>query len=175
MKKLLDLAFVLDNLSRIPRMGSVLFSGLSPAMGENVAAHSFKVSWLTLVFCEMAKKNKLKVDSEKLLKYAVTHDWAEGVLLDIPSSSPSYQSYFKNVKLRDIMHAAEDDVLAKMADYVKEYVDISHIKGDLTDLEKRLFTAADATAFLIEILTWKHQGLKYEWFDYLWSNRVATL
>lgn len=175
MKKLLDLAFVLDNLSRIPRMGSVLFSGLNPTLGENIAAHSFKVTWLTMIFCKMAKDQGLPVDSEKMIKYALTHDWAESILLDVPSNAPSYQSYFENISLRDVMNSAETKALKKMAEYVSDSVDISDVRSDLSDIEFRLFTCADSTAFLIEIVTWKHQGLKYDWFDNLWSNTITRL
>lgn len=43
MKKTFQLIQILDNLSRIPRSGGVLFAGINPNLGDTIAEHSYKV------------------------------------------------------------------------------------------------------------------------------------
>lgn len=175
MKKTFQLIQVLDNLSRIPRSGGVLFSGINPNLGDTIAEHSYKVVWLTLLLAEKVKKEGIEVDEAALLKTAITHDWSESVLLDIPSGSPSYKSYFADVDFREIVKKAEAKVNAQIKKFVEDEIDLSIYDDKLSDKEKAIFKAADITASLLEILEWRYHGLRYEWFDYMWSNTLKRM
>jgi putative hydrolase of HD superfamily len=174
-KKVLDLIQVLDNLSRIPRTGGVLFAGIDPNRGDSIAEHHYKVAYLSLIFGELAVQNKKEINFAKLLKTALTHDWVESILLDVPSGSPSYRSYFgKGDEFRQLMKKGENNARAAIEDYVKAEYDLK-LDNNLSELEESIFNAADTTSLLIEILEWKYQGLKHEWLDYIWSNTLNRL
>lgn len=166
---------VLDNLARIPRSGGVLFAGLNPQNGDSLAEHCYKVTWLCLLFSARLKKESILVDEGKLLKYAITHDWVEAVLLDVPSGSPSYKSYFEDLDIREVIKNAEKNVIKTIDDYISTEIALTLSDVELSPTEKAIFSAADITATLIEILEWRYQGLKYEWFDYMWANTFKRL
>lgn len=175
MKKLVDFFQVLDNLSRIPRTGGILFAGIDPNRVDSVAEHHYKVACIVYLYGKIAHERGSQVDVGKLVITAITHDWAEGILLDVPSGSPSYRSYFgEGGEFRKMIKQGESNVNKAIEKYVSGTVKIK-IDESLNKTEAGLFNAADTTALLIEILEWKYQGLKYEWFDYVWSNTLVRL
>lgn len=175
MKNTFRLMQVLDNLARIPRSGGVLFAGLNSQDGDSLAEHSYKVTWLTLLFSARLRKEGVEVNEGNLLKYAVTHDWMEAILLDVPSGSPSYKSYFEDIDIRDVMKNAEKKVSQAIDTFISTELALSITDIPLTETEKSIFSAADITAILIEILEWRYKGLKYEWFNYIWANTLERL
>ncbi len=175
MKKLLTLVQVLDNLSRMPRTGGVMFAGIDPNRTDSVAEHNFKVVSLTLLFGEVFKKQGYSINFENLLKVAVTHDWNESILLDIPSGSPSYKSYFTDMDIRKATRQAEQQASESIRLYVAEYLTLETNEDNLSADESAILAISDITALLIEALEWKYQGLRYEWIDYLWSNTLNRL
>lgn len=172
MKKVLSLVQVLDNLSRMPRIGGVMFAGIDPDRSDSIAEHSYKTAYLTLLFATIAKENGLVINFEKLLTAALTHDWNESILLDIPSGSPSYRSYFNIVNLREAVKEAEQNANQAIEDFLADDVHLEITNLGLSTDELMLLNAADLAALLIEILEWKYRGMKYEWFDYLWANTI---
>lgn len=174
MKNTFRLMQVLDNLARIPRSGGVLFAGLNAQNGDSLAEHSYKVTWICLLFTARLKKEGVQLDEGNLLKYAITHDWGEAVLLDVPSGSPSYKSYFEE-DIREVMKKAEARVSRAIDAFIAPELSLNTTDIVLSDTEKSVFTAADITAILIEILEWRYQGLKYEWFNYIWANTLERL
>ncbi len=175
MKNTFKLIQVLDNLSRIPRSGGVLFAGLNSQNGDSLAEHSYKVAWLCLLFSSKLKKDEKEINEGLLLKYAITHDWVEAVLLDVPTGSPSYGSYFDDVNIREVMKTAEKKVLATVETFVQNEITLDLANLSLNELELAIFKSADISAILIEILEWRYQGYKYEWFDYIWANTFKRL
>ena len=175
MKKTFELIQVLDNLSRIPRSGGATFSGINPIMGETVAEHSFKVSWLALIFAGRLKKKGQKINEAKLLNAAITHDWSEAVLLDIPSGSPSYQSYFEKINLREVVKKAEQKTADTFDQHIEKEVELDLSDFHLNGKETALLKAADLAAILLEILNWQAHGMRFAWFKYIWANKYAEL
>lgn len=170
MKKILTLIQVIDNLSRMNRTGGVLFSGLNPNYGDSLADHSYKTTYIALLMGRIAVKNGKEINIEKLLVSALTHDWSEAIILDVPSGSPSYQTYFENTNIREVMKVAEKKAIDKMKEYIREDADIELQNGELNKDESNILKLSDIIAFLLEILEWKYQSLKYEWFNYVWAN-----
>ena len=172
MKQIMSLAEVLDNLSRMPRTGGVLFAGMNPTYGDSLSDHSYKVTYLTLMFAKVAEKNGLEIDLAQTLTTAITHDWSETILLDIPSGSPSYQSYFKPTDIRHEVRLAETAANEAIENFLRSDIEL-HVNGRLSGVEQAIVNLADLVALLIEALEWKYQHLGYEWLDYLWSNTLA--
>lgn len=175
MKKLLDIFQVLDNLSRIPRSGGILFAGIDPNRVDSIAEHSYKVTYICLLLGNAAKKRDIKVNVDKVVQAAITHDWTDSILLDIPSGSPSYKSYFDGEDLRGMVKKGEENAKKALEEYIGDITKLDLGESSLSKTEKKLLEIADLIALLIEILEWKYQGLKYEWFDYVWSNTLKRL
>lgn|GEM_PF-1550488 len=175
MKRVFSLLQVLDNLSRVPRLGGVLFAGLDPNNCDSIAEHSYKVSYLCLILGQLAKKQGLKPDTAALLSSAINHDWTDCILLDLPTGSPSYKSYFQNVDFLQIVKEGEKVARKAIEDFVEGEIDLPLGKEELGEIEKKILAIADTLSLLLEILEWKYQGLKYEWFDYVWSNTLQRL
>lgn len=179
MKKTLNLIEVLDNLNRMPRTGGVLFAGMRPEMGDSLAEHSYKVVWLTMLFIARLKKESplryAEIRKDVLYEHAISHDWAETVLFDMPYGSPSYQSYWKDIDIKDQAEKAQADVFTAMELHVAEDITLTFNREPLTNVEKSIFKAADIVALLVEILNWKYLGYKYDWFDFMWANTLKRL
>ncbi len=175
MRKTFQLIQVLDNLSRLPRTGGTLFAGINPNLSDSVAEHSYKVIWLSYILATRLKESNNDIDVDMILRAAIVHDWSEAVLLDIPSGSPSYQSYFEGVDFRKIVKEGERKVNESISELTKEELGEDLMDIELSDKEKAILKVADITALLLEILEWKYSGLKYKWFDYLWSNMFKRL
>lgn len=173
MKNVFTLMQVLSNLSYIPRTGG-LYGGIPSGAVESIGAHSFKVSCICLVLGETANKNKVKIDIGRILKTALTHDWHESILLDIPTHSPSYMSYFSGEGMKVEVRNAEKNARKAIEEYVQDDCDLQ-LEADLPAVERELIVIADIVALMMEILEWKYNGLKYEWFDFLWVNTGARL
>ncbi|HUW21594.1 MAG TPA: YfbR-like 5'-deoxynucleotidase [Candidatus Bathyarchaeia archaeon] len=180
MRKVLTLIQVLDNLARIPRTGGILCAGISPTHTDSVADHCYKVANIALLLGKVAQKHNLEIDIGKLLEAALTGDWTDCILLDIPVRSPSYRSYFSNSdkdseNFLGLIKQGESKARQAIEDYLESEVDLDLDSQNLTEVEKKLLGVADVTALLIEILEWRYQGMKYGWFDYLWSNTIKRL
>jgi putative hydrolase of HD superfamily len=174
MQNTFKLMQVLDNLARMPRTGGVLFAGINPVYGDSLAEHSYKVVWISLLISSRLERTGKEFDRARLLTAAVTHDWNEAVLLDIPSGSPSYASYFET-NIRDTVKNAELNVNQEINEFIKEEVTLNIGSKDLSTVEKAVLECADISALLLELLEWKYSGLKYDWIDYMWANSFKRL
>lgn len=173
MKKIVNLLQVLDNLSRIPRTGGS-YGGVPPQLVESISIHSYKVSCISLLLGEVSIKNGKHIDMGLLLKTALSHDWHEVILLDIPTHSPSFMSYFDGEEFKNHVKTAEKNAVKAIEQYVNDLCDL-RLDAEKTSDEYQLVLIADTMALMLEILQWKQHGLRYEWFDYLWSNTKLLL
>lgn len=174
MKNVTSLILTLDNLTKVPRTGGVLFSGVDPNRTDSIAEHSFKVSYIALFLAKIAKKKGLlQVNLENLLVACLSHDWTDCILLDIPSGSPSYKSYFEE-NIREITKKAETKANHKIEDYIDDETGKIHPEN-FGKIETDILEISDVIALLTEILQWKFDGLNYDWFDYIWSNTIARV
>jgi 5'-deoxynucleotidase YfbR-like HD superfamily hydrolase len=122
-----------------------MFAGIDPNRSDSVAEHIFKVNCAALFLSQLAQSNGFEIRMEKLLKASITHDWNESILLDIPSGSPSFQSYFKGTNIRETVKKAEETALTTMEDYLKEEIDITLAHHDLNTDEKSILQMAPRT------------------------------
>lgn len=170
MNKLLTFILTLDNLSRIPRTGGILFSGIDPNRTNSIAEHNYKTSYLIFLLGTLSQKHGLDINLEKTISSALTHDWADCVLLDVPAASPSYKSYFHNVDIKEVYAQAENQARSEMTDYLSSEIDITISPTSLNDLESKLLKISDTLALLTEVLEWKFEGMQMDWIDFMWAN-----
>src|SRR6185295_1299858 len=78
----------LQRLKRLERTGWTL-RGL-PNGTESVASHSFGVAVTAMMLADEVKARGLEVDSERVLRMALVHDWAETRVGDMPKTATGY-------------------------------------------------------------------------------------
>jgi len=98
------------------------------------------------------------------MRYAVTHDWREIVLGDIPSGSPSFASFW-GINIREEAGKAGDKAMEEMLESIKDEIDVSLYKSNLNDKEKLVIKAADWVAYLLEMQEWKYMGYNHEGWE----------
>ena len=166
----------LFNLKFIKRAGPIQFAGIPPYMVDSIVEHSFKVAVLSYLLADMFSQNDIKVHKEKVVTKAVFHDFAESVIGDVPSGSPSWRSYFKNFDIREAFREAEteaEDVIRRSF----KRLGIKKFPPDikLSKHERGILEIADLWALLLEIILFKFHGIRYEWLHYVWSNTLKRL
>jgi len=169
MKRIFELAQNLQNLNRIKRTGGNLALGLPTDMNLSIAEHSYSVVYLGMIFADVL--NEREVSIEKVLRYAITHDWREIIIGDIPAGSPSYASFW-GINIREEVGKAGEKAMEEMLESIKEEVDIGLYKSNLNDKEKLIIKAADWTAYLLEMQEWKYLGYNHEGWEMIWFNTL---
>lgn len=164
MKNIFNVIQLLNNLNYIKRTGPNLFAGISNEDIESIAAHSYKTTYLCLIF-----GNKIKnIDLKNLLIYAIVEDWAEAIIGDPPTSSRSYKGYF-DIDIRKEIKKAE----SKARYEILEDAGLSEPK--LTQKEKKLFLFCDILARTLELINHKQLGYKHKWIDKMFGVQIELL
>lgn len=178
MTKLFPLIQTIYNLKNIQRFGFNLFAGVNFQDLDSSAVHGFLVAELAMLIGDLAKRGKVTVNVEVLLKIALYHEWGEAVLGDYPDKSPSYQSYFEE-DIRKIRVKAEQKARREMTKSTQEMLGIDYeelLTSPQYEVERELFNLADEMALLIEVIDIKFRGYeRYDWFSYLWANQVEMV
>ncbi|MBI2464600.1 HD domain-containing protein [Candidatus Shapirobacteria bacterium] len=169
MKKIFELAQNLQNLNRIKRAGGNLAIGLPTSMNLSIAEHSYSVTYLAMLFADVLGDKEVSV--EKVLRYALTHDWREMIVGDIPAGSPSYASFW-GINIREEVGKAGDKAMEEILESIKEEVDIDLYKSNLNDKEKQIIKTADWVAYLLEMQEWKYLGYNHEGWEMIWFNTL---
>src|SRR5258705_2466627 len=78
----------LQRLKRLERTGWTL-RGLAPGT-ESVAAHSFGVGVTAMMLADAVVAQGVPIDSERVLRMALLHDWAEARIGDLPKTATQY-------------------------------------------------------------------------------------
>jgi len=142
----------LQRLKRLDRTGWTL-RGL-PNGTESVAAHSFGVGVTAMLLADKLTGQGIAVDTEKILRIALLHDWAEVRVGDMPRTATSYFG-------SDVRKQAET---AAFSDVVKDlegsYVDFYNDYERRESLEARLVKAADVLDLLIQVLALERAGAR---------------
>ncbi|MFH1543388.1 MAG: hypothetical protein ABIE03_02530 [Patescibacteria group bacterium] len=123
-----------------------------------MAEHSYKVSYLCLIFSGKVKN----MNVEKLLRYSILDEWGECLLGDHPTASLSYQSYFDE-DIRSITKKAE--ILS----------DTNVVKPELNVAEKSLFEFCDILARTLETVNLKQLGLKHKWLEKMSKTQILLI
>ncbi len=173
MKRIFELSQNLQNLNQIKRQGGNLVLGLPDLMNISVAEHSYAVTYLAMFFID-SLKGKTNLNTEKILRFCLTHDWAEMIIGDIPSGSPSFASFW-DINIKDETKKAGNKAFQKILDFISEEIDLAPYKFDFTDQERLLIKSADLTAYLIEMQEWKYLGFRHDGWEMIWFNTLNLL
>ena len=143
--------------------------GLPTYMNISIAEHSYMVTYLAMLFVD--KLNDKEISFDRVLRYAITHDWREIVLGDIPAGSPSFASFWE-INIREEAKKAGDKAMDEMLESIKGEIDIDLYKSNLNDKEKLIIKAADWVAYLLEMQEWKYLGYNHEGWEMVWFNTL---
>lgn len=142
---LLTLIHSAERLEALPRTGWITCGVPSP---ESIAAHSYNV---TLVALWIADHMDKQVNTEKLLRMALLHDFGESLLTDIPSP---VKHLIGMTRVREAEHRAAHTLLRHAPPRWAEDYD-AH--SDPTTLEGRILKAADTIQMLAKSLQYHQQ------------------
>ncbi len=173
MKKLLTLTQQLQNLNRLKRTGGILALGLPEHFNLSIAEHSYMVAYLAMFFADTIS-DKENISLEKILRKALTHDMPKSIIGDLPYGSPSWASFWE-IDVRKETSKALDKAFKAMMASVAEEVETKTYFEDLTELEKKVLSAADLAAYLVEMLEWKYLGYNHEGWEMIWFNTIDRL
>ena len=143
----------LQRLKRLDRTGWTL-RGL-PNGTESVAAHSFGVGATAMLLADRLSAEGVAIDTEKVLRIALLHDWAEVRVGDMPRTATLY---FGSQARKDAETSAFRDVVANVDQglYLSLYDDYER----RSSLEARLVKAADVIDLLIQVLALERAGAR---------------
>lgn len=144
----------LQRLKRLDRTGWTL-RGLANGT-ESVAAHSFGVCVTAMMLADKLHARGVALDTEKVLRMALLHDWAETRIGDTPRTATSY--FGAGVRKRAESAAFADVV--KGAGSEGQYRALYHDYEQRETLEARLVKAADVIDLLVQALALERGGAK---------------
>jgi len=143
----------LQRLKRLDRTGWTL-RGL-PNGTESVAAHSFGVSITAMMLADEIQSRGLQLDTERVLRMALLHDWAETRVGDMPRTATHYFG-------AEARKLAEGRAFAEIvagagpaeAEYLKLYDDYEQRQS----IEARVVKAADVVDLLVQAYALERAG-----------------
>lgn len=145
----------LQRLKRLDRTGWTL-RGL-PNGTESVAAHSFGVAVTAMTLADELQARGVSVNTERLLRMALLHDWAETRMGDIPKTATSY---FGSDVRKHAETAAFADVVSGAGGAVSLYRELYDEYEQRQSLEARLVKAADIADLLVQVLALERAGAR---------------
>src|SRR6266850_5091413 len=130
---MLSLLIELQRLKNLDRTGWTL-RGLPPRT-ESVAAHSFGVGVTAMMLTDELTALGIRIDSERVLRMALLHDWAEARIGDLPKTA---SHYFGSEQRKRAETAAFDDIVDEFATGQELYRELFKDYEERTSLEARL-------------------------------------
>ncbi len=166
--RLLDVLDKINSLKKTPRMGW-LEGGVDPSEAEDVAQHSFETSAITLLLSDYLGD---KMDTERVLKMAVIHDWAEAVTGDFSRDvSESIGTDTKEDIEENAMEKILDEDLPNRDEYLKLWREYSKKENQ----ESRLVRIADLLSILLEARNLFRRGEDSEKLREIWRTTKEEL
>lgn len=146
----------IQRLKRLERTGWTL-RGQTPGT-ESVAAHSYGVAVAAMLLADEISSRGVVIDTGRLLRLAVMHDWAEARLGDMPRTGGEY---FGAEVRRRAERAAFDDIVSGLGTQIeKNYSQLHEDYEQRASLEARLVKAADVIDLLVEALSFERAGVR---------------
>jgi putative hydrolase of HD superfamily len=150
---MLPILIELQRLKRLDRTGWTL-RGL-PNGTESVAAHSFGVSVTAMILADELVNRGVVVNTERVLRMALLHDWAETRVGDMPKTATAY---FGSDVRKQAEAAAFADIIESAGAAQSLYQDL-HADYELREsLESRIVKAADIIDLLVQVLALERAG-----------------
>jgi putative hydrolase of HD superfamily len=152
---MLPILIELQRLKRLDRTGWTL-RGL-PNGTESVAAHSFGVAVAAMTLADELQSRGVSVNTERLLRMALLHDWAETRVGDMPKTATSY---FGSEARKRAETAAFADVVRGAGSAGSLYRELYDDYEQRKSLEARLVKAADVIDLLVQVLALERAGAR---------------
>lgn len=155
----------LQRLKRLDRTGWTL-RGLAPGT-ESVGAHTYGVAVVAMLLAdEVTARGGAQVNVERLLRMALSHDWAETRLGDLPRIAVHYFG-------RETRHGAEErafaDIVQPLGADVAASLQAVHEEYEARQsFESRLVKAADMIDLLAQALLFERAGVRG--LDEFWAG-----
>jgi putative hydrolase of HD superfamily len=144
----------LQRLKGLERTGWLL-RGM-PCGTESVAAHSFGVSITAMLLADELAGKDVAIDTCRLLRIALVHDWAEARIGDMPRTATTY---FGTKERKRAEEAAFSDIVDGMS-RGDRYRELFVEYEERQTLEARLVKAADIIDLLVEVLALERAGAR---------------
>jgi len=151
---MLQILIELQRLKNLDRTGWTL-RGLAPRT-ESVAAHSFGVGVTAMMLTDELAAQGIKIDSERVLRMSLLHDWAEARIGDMPKTATHY---FGSEQRKRAESAAFEDMVEGLAAGGDLYRELFKDYEERESLEARLVKAADVIDLLVEVLALERAGV----------------
>jgi putative hydrolases of HD superfamily len=153
---MLSILLEIQRLKRLERTGWTLRG--QPPGTESVAAHSYGVAVAAMLMADEISARGVEIDTGKLLRLAVLHDWAEARLGDMPRTGGEY---FDVQARKAAERAAFDDIVRGLGTQIeKSYSQLHEDYEQRTSLEARLVKAADVLDLLVQALAFERAGVR---------------
>src|SRR5688572_11458962 len=123
---------------------------------ESVAAHSFGVAVTAMMLADQVVARGLAVDTERVLRMALLHDWAETRVGDMPRTATNY--FGAEARKVAETHAFTDIVRDTAAN--EQYGSLYRDYEERNSLEARLVKAADIVDLLIQTYALERAGAR---------------
>jgi putative hydrolases of HD superfamily len=146
----------IQRLKRLERTGWTLRG--QPPGTESVAAHSFGVAVVAMLLADEIRARGVEIDTERILRLAVMHDWAEARLGDMPRTGGEY---FGAEARKRAERGAFDDIVRGLGTQIeKSYSQLHEDYEQRASLEARLVKAADVIDLLVQALAFERAGVR---------------
>jgi len=152
---MLPILIELQRLKRLDRTGWTL-RGM-PNGTESVAAHSFGVAVTAMTLADELQARGVSINTERLLRMALLHDWAETRVGDMPKTATSY---FGSEARKCAETAAFADVVSGAGNAESRYRELYDDYEQRKSLEARLVKAADVIDLLVQVLALERAGAR---------------
>lgn len=152
----------LIRLKAVPRLGWLL-RGVRDV--ESVADHSFGVAFVAMLLADLAQRQGLEPNVEKVLRMALLHDLTEARTGDLPNTG---KQYFDKGALHAADERAADAILSGLGAIGEEYFLLWQEYEERTSLEARIVKAADKLDLLLQAREYEKGGAQT--LQEFWQN-----
>ena len=113
-----DFFFQIAGLKKLPRSGWKIKLGLADS--ESVAEHSYMMSVMAMVLTDLKNLN-----SEKVMKMSILHDWAESKIGDFMPDEIGYdkKSELENYAMVEILESLPEQIKAQYESLWNEFLE----------------------------------------------------
>ncbi len=126
----------------------VRFSAYAQNFPESVAEHSFFVAYITAVLCQLLKRKKVKIDSEKAVMMALVHDMEEMFSGDILGPF-KHHSPEVTLAIRKVNERLIGEVFAGLPDKLaSHFVSLWSEEGEQQSIEANVVKLADRLSLI---------------------------
>ena len=147
----------LQRLKGLERTGWML-RGIA-AGAESVAAHSYGVAVVAMLLADEIVSRGGDINTERVLRVALLHDWAEARVGDMPRTAADY--FGADARRRAERAAFEDIVSSLGTDGMAAKYDALHEDyEERASIEARLVKAADVIDLLVQALAFERAGVR---------------